>query len=1455
MNSHRVLFVATVGLCAALWTYACGDGTTEPPPPDPPRATTLTVTPGSAELTALAATVPLTVQVLDQNGQAMAEAVVTWSSANASVATVDASGVVTAVSNGTATIAASAGGVSGTATVTVSQEVSAVAVSPAADTLLTGDTLRLAAEATDANGHAVAAAEFSWASSDTLVAAVDDTGLVTGVGAGQAAITAATAGIAGRAGLTIVAPAPTTVAVTPDTVALTALGQTAQLTAEVRDQAGRVMVGVPVSWSSADTLVAAVDSAGLVTAAGSGATTITAEAGDVSSEATVKVMQSAGSVIVSPSADTLALGDTLRLVAEALDENWHRIEGAAITWSSGDASVARVDGSGLVTGVAEGTATITGSAGTAQGTAEVTVSNPDRAALVALYNATDGPNWVNNDNWLTDAPLGDWYGVGTDASGRVVRLNLSGRWDNDAATHLGHGLAGPIPAELGNVTSLTSLNLGINDLSGPIPAELGNLTSLTSLNLGINDLSGPIPAELGNLANVRDLILRSNELTDTIPTELGNLANMERLYLWSNDLEGVIPQSFLQLRRLTRFRFRYNDGLCAPGTTGFTDWLEGMQEWEGSFCNQADREELERLFETAGGSGWTRSDGWLETPALDEWHGVAADSLGRVASLDLTRNGLAGGLPATLGNLHELTRLRIGANALSGRLPLSLAGLPLVEFVYAGTELCAPTDAAFRTWLNGIPSHEGTGVECARLSDREILEVLYEATGGPNWANSENWLTDAPLDSWRGVEVDVGGRVVGLNIPRNNNLRGTIPRELGGLVSLRRLSLAGNVLTGAIPVELGGLATLRQLDLADNALTGTVPAGFGSLANLRELDLADNALMGVIPVEFGSLANLRELNLSGNAVSGPLPSELARLVYLERLYLSWNDLTGPLPPEYGNMVRLQELRLSGNRAMSGTLPANLTRLQNLESFHAGGTALCAPSDPGFLAWLERVPSRRVAPCEAGARTMAYLVQAVQSREFPVPLVAGEKALLRVFVTASAANDGRFPPVRTSLYLDGELVHVADIPEKQGPIPTGVEEGSLATSANDVIPGEVIRPGLEMVIEIDPNGTLDPRLGVAKRIPAEGRLPVDVREMPVFDLTLIPFLWSADPDSAILERTRSMAADPEGHELLEYTRTLLPVGDLDVTAHEPVLSSSNDAFSLLHETGAIRAMEGGSGHYMGMMSGSVTGAPGVAHAPGRTSFSVPRGTVMAHELGHNMSLLHAPCFASDWLDRLFPQPDGSIGAWGYDFRRGGHLVRPSTPDLMSYCRPHWISDYSFSKALRYSLIDEGADAPAVAQAAASLLLWGGLDSGGEPYLEPAFVVDAPLAPPPVAGDHLVTGRTASGGELFSMSFAMPEVADANGRSSFAFTLPARPGWAGGLASITLSGPGGSAALDRDTHLPMAILRDSRTGQVRAILRDAVQDALVAANAVPGMAPSRDFDMLFSRGIPDADAWRR
>ena len=1264
-------------------------------------------------------------------------------------------------------------------------------------------------------------------------------------------------------------PVATTVAVTPASASLSSIEETVQLSAEVRDQNGRAMSGASVAWASSDVAVATVDASGLAMAAGNGTATITATSGSATGSSTVSVEQSVQAVSVTPDTVALLVGDTARLSAAALDALGNEVAGAAFSWSSSDSAVVSVDGSGLVRGVTEGAAKITAAAGDAEGTSEVTVTNPDRAALVAFYMATDGPNWVSDKNWLTDTPLEDWYGVALNRDGRVE-----------------------------------SLSLGRNGLKGSIPAELGNLSKLTQLRLSRNELTGPMPRNL------------------------------------------------IGLEHLSHFHIGGNAGLCAPGTTEFSTWLRGIGEldWE-VYCNESDAVVLESLYERAGGRDWVNSEGWLGGPALEEWNGVGADSLGRVSTLDLAGNGLSGELPGGLGLLAELTELRIGDNrALAGRLPVSLTRLSLSVLDYAGTNLCSPADASFRAWLAGVASHQGTGVECVPLGERDVLKVLYEETDGANWNVSDNWLTDAPLAAWHGVETDASGRIVSLEL-NYNGLAGSIPPELGGLTSLERLRLSGNSLFGPIPPKLGDLANLQLLDLSDSDLTGPIPPELAGLANLRFLDLsrndlsgsipsdlgdlaslwglflahnnlsgptppelgrlgslfqltlAHNDLSGPIPPELGGLANLWELDLSNNDLSGPIPPELGEIASLFQLSLSYNDLSGPIPPELGEIANLgllslsyndlsdpippelgglanlkwlsldynnlsgslpselgrlaylKELDLTRNIAMSGPLPSSMTNLGDLEALYARGTGLCAPGDDiGLQAWLAGLRDADLAVCAPAA---AYLVQAVQSRAFPVPLVAGEKALLRVFPTAARESNANMPLVRARFHVNGTETHAVDIPATGVPIPMEIDEGDMTKSANVVIPAEVVRPGLEMVIEVDPDGTLDPTLGVAERIPATGRLAVEVREMPPFDLTVIPFLWASEPDSSVIGFAEDMASDADGHALLAATRTLLPVADIEVTAHAPVTTSSNFALHVLAETQAIRALEGGNGHHMGLMARFQYWS-GVAEIPGRSSVSLPNGDVIAHELGHNINLRHAPCGDAGGPDPRYPYPDGSIGAWGYDFPggydvgRGGEPIGPWTDDVMGYCDPRWISDYHFTRALGFRLAEGVAPAAAAAR---SILVWGGVDAAGVPFLDPAFVVDAPPVLPDSVGDHTVVGRTTDGTELFSLDFAMPEVADADGSSAFAFVLPAEPGWAGALASLTLTGPGGEATLDGDTDRPMAILRDPRIGQVRGFLRDLAPGVAASDDPASALSSEPGLEALFSRGIPDPTAWRR
>ena len=300
----------------------------------------------------------------------------------------------------------------------------------------------------------------------------------------------------------------------------------------------------------------------------------------------------------------------------------------------------------------------------------------DREALVALYNATNGENWFRSHNWLSDAPLGEWYGVTTNDDGRVTRLGLD---DNE--------LSGEIPAELGSLSNLEYLILYSNELSGEIPAELGSLSNLEYLILYSNELSGEIPAELGSLSNLEYLILYSNELSGEIPAELGSLSNLAWLILDSNELSGEIPAELGSLSNLIGLSLGGNSlGGCVPSS--LEDQLDFDASYLGDlpFCGtgfaETDREALVALYNATNGENWEYSKNWLSDAPLGEWYDVTTNDDGRVTGLYLGNNGLSGEIPAELGSLSNLIYLGLGDNELSGEIPAELGSLSNLEYLY-----------------------------------------------------------------------------------------------------------------------------------------------------------------------------------------------------------------------------------------------------------------------------------------------------------------------------------------------------------------------------------------------------------------------------------------------------------------------------------------------------------------------------------------------------------------------------------------------------------------------------------------------------------------------------------------------------------------------------------------------------------------------------------------------------
>ena len=193
-------------------------------------------------------------------------------------------------------------------------------------------------------------------------------------------------------------------------------------------------------------------------------------------------------------------------------------------------------------------------------------------------------------------------------------------------------------------------------------------------------------------------------------------------------------------------------------------------------------------------------------------------------------------------------------------------------------------------------------IECKEYTEREILEIFYNALDGPNWDINYDWLTDKPLSEWHGIKVHENSNSKFTIDLYCNNLKGKIPKEIGKLINLKRLNLSCNFLSGEIPEEIGKLTNLESLRLGANKLTGKIPKEIGKLINLERLYLHNkkynnNNLKGEIPKEIGKLINLKYLYLSDNKLSGEIPKEIGKLINLIDLDLSNNQLYGEIPKE------------------------------------------------------------------------------------------------------------------------------------------------------------------------------------------------------------------------------------------------------------------------------------------------------------------------------------------------------------------------------------------------------------------------------------------------------------------------------------------------------------------------------------------------------------------------------
>jgi Leucine-rich repeat (LRR) protein len=316
-----------------------------------------------------------------------------------------------------------------------------------------------------------------------------------------------------------------------------------------------------------------------------------------------------------------------------------------------------------------------------------TFNTDEYNALMDFYFSTNGDQWKNNTGWrdadpaVVQSAVG-WYGVQTDASGRVTALDFDGLTDfsyinsNDGyQVYAGNNLSGTIPPSIKKLVWLQILNLGGNDLTGSIPNEITELSNLVWLIAPFNQLTGSIPTNIGNLTKLDRIFLESNQLSGAIPPSMGNLTNLWALQLMDNQLTGRIPSELGNLKKVAYFHL-YNNKLS----------------------------------------------------------GSIPAELGNMTScvnFGLQRNRLTGIIPPELSNMRNLRKLYIGENELTGSVPASLATVPNLRHIYLDkAKLSGPIPIA----IGAIPGIQYIGVANNKFTFSDLIGLKQQlSTSGFNF--------------------------------------------------------------------------------------------------------------------------------------------------------------------------------------------------------------------------------------------------------------------------------------------------------------------------------------------------------------------------------------------------------------------------------------------------------------------------------------------------------------------------------------------------------------------------------------------------------------------------------------------------------------------------------------------------------------------------------------------------